>query len=110
MSSPFLSVFVLSVMLIFMLCSLTVCRWEEHRLRVFVNKVRRILGREMAEGRRQFNEEFHNMHSSQNIVRINKSRRMRWELHVARVGEICAKSWLESLNGRELRRRGRRWK
>jgi hypothetical protein len=50
------------------------------------------------------------MYSSQNIVRINKSRRMRWELHVARVGEICAKSWLERLNGRELRRRGRRWK
>jgi hypothetical protein len=61
MSSPFLSVFVLSVMPIFMLCSLTVCKWEEHRLRVFVNKVRRILGREMAEGRRQFNEEFHNI-------------------------------------------------
>jgi hypothetical protein len=33
------------------------------------------------------NEELHNLYSSPNIVRIIKSRRMRWAGHVARMGE-----------------------
>jgi hypothetical protein len=33
------------------------------------------------------NEEFHNSYSSPNIIRMIKSRRMRWEGHVARMGE-----------------------
>jgi hypothetical protein len=33
------------------------------------------------------NEELHNMYSSPNIIRIIKSRRMRWAGHVARMGE-----------------------
>jgi hypothetical protein len=36
-------------------------------------------------GRKLHNEELHNMHSSQNIIRIIKSRRMRWAGHVARM-------------------------
>jgi hypothetical protein len=32
------------------------------------------------------NEEFHNVYSSTNIIRIITSRRMRWTLHVASVG------------------------
>jgi hypothetical protein len=33
------------------------------------------------------NEEFHNLYSSPSIIRIIKSRRMRWAGHVARMGE-----------------------
>jgi hypothetical protein len=33
------------------------------------------------------NDELHNLYSSPNIVRVIKSRRMRWAGHVARMGE-----------------------
>jgi hypothetical protein len=33
------------------------------------------------------NEELHNLYSSPSIIRIIKSRRMRWAGHVARIGE-----------------------
>jgi hypothetical protein len=33
------------------------------------------------------NEELHNLYSSPNIIRMIKSRRMRWAEHVARMGE-----------------------
>jgi hypothetical protein len=33
-------------------------------------------------------EEIHNLHSSLNIIRVIKSRRMRWTRHVARIGEM----------------------
>jgi len=33
------------------------------------------------------NEELNYLYSSPNIVRVNKSRRMRWAWHVARMGE-----------------------
>jgi hypothetical protein len=33
------------------------------------------------------NEELHNLYNSPNIIRIIKSRRMRWEGRVARMGE-----------------------
>jgi hypothetical protein len=56
---------------------------EEHRLRVFENRVlRRIFGpkRDDVTGdwRKQHNEELHNMYSSPSIIRMIKSRRMRW--------------------------------
>jgi len=37
--------------------------------------------------RRLHNEELHDLYSSPNIVRVIKSRRMRWAGHVARTGE-----------------------
>jgi hypothetical protein len=37
--------------------------------------------------RKLYNEEFHNLYSSPSIIRIIKSRRMRWTGHVARMGE-----------------------
>jgi hypothetical protein len=37
--------------------------------------------------RKLYNEELHNLHSSPSIIRIIKSRRMRWAEHVARMGE-----------------------
>jgi hypothetical protein len=38
---------------------------------------------------RLHNEELHDLYSSRNIVRVIKSRRMRWAGHVARMGERC---------------------
>jgi hypothetical protein len=35
----------------------------------------------------KYNEELHNLYSSPSIIRIIKSRRMRWAGHVARMGE-----------------------
>jgi hypothetical protein len=34
------------------------------------------------------NDELHSLYSSPNIVRVIKSRRMRWAGHVARMGEV----------------------
>jgi hypothetical protein len=65
---------------------------EEHRLRVFKNRVlRRIFGPNMDEVAgewREFHiEEFHILYLSPNIIRQIKSRRMRWAGHVARMKE-----------------------
>jgi hypothetical protein len=38
------------------------------------------------EWRKLHNEELHNLYSSPNIMRMIKSRRMRWAGHVARMG------------------------
>jgi hypothetical protein len=65
---------------------------EEHRLRVFENRVlRRIFGLKRDEGtgewRKLHNEELHNLYSSSDIITQVKSRRMRWVGHVAHIGE-----------------------
>jgi hypothetical protein len=64
---------------------------EEHRLRVFENRVlRRIFGpkRDEVTGGWLHNEELHGLYSSPSIVRVIKARRMRWAGHVARMGEV----------------------
>jgi hypothetical protein len=61
---------------------------EEHKLRVFENMVlRRIFGAKRDEvtggWRKPHNEELPDLYSSPSIIRIIKSRRMRWAGHVA---------------------------
>jgi hypothetical protein len=65
---------------------------EEHRLRVFENRVlRRIFGPKgddmIGAWRKLHNKELYNVFSSPSIIRIIKSSRMRWAGHVARVGK-----------------------
>jgi hypothetical protein len=64
---------------------------NEHRLSVFENRVlRKILRPKMEEDgswRKLHNDGLHRLYSSQNFVRVIKSRRVRWAGHVARMGE-----------------------
>jgi hypothetical protein len=76
---------------------------EEHRLRVFENRLfRRIFGPKRyevtGEWRKLQNEELRDLYSSPSIIRILKSRRMRWSGHVARMGRKCMLTgcWWES--------------
>ena len=90
---------------------------EEHRLRVYENRVlRRIFGTKRdgvtGEWRELHNEELNDLYCSPNIVRVIKSRRMRWAGHVARMGE--GRGVHRVLVGkpegkRPLERRRRRW-
>ena len=73
---------------------------EETKLRVFDNMVlMSILGPRKdevtGEWKRLHNEELNDLYSSPNIVRVIKSRRMRWAGHVAHMGEErgCIGSW-----------------
>jgi hypothetical protein len=51
--------------------------------------------------------ELHDLYSSRSIIRIIKSRRMRWAKHVARMGE--KRNAYRLLAGKPLRRLRRRW-
>jgi hypothetical protein len=84
---------------------------------VFENRVlRRIFGakRDGVKGgwRKLHNEELHNLYSSSGIIRIIKSRRMRWAVHVAQMGEKRNVYRLlvgKSKRNRPLGRPRRRW-
>jgi hypothetical protein len=90
---------------------------EEHRLRVFENRVlRRIFGptrdEVMGEWRKFHRGELHNLYSSPDIIRQIKSRRMRWAVNVAHMGE--GRNIYRVLVGkpegkRPLERQRRRW-
>jgi hypothetical protein len=63
---------------------------EEYKLRAFENKMlRKISGPKREEDgswRKLHNDELHSLYSSPNILRVIKSRRMRWTGHMARMG------------------------
>jgi hypothetical protein len=65
---------------------------EERRLRVFENRVlRRIFGPKRdeitGEWRKLHNDDLNGLYSLTKIVRVIKSRRLRWAGHVARMGD-----------------------
>jgi len=90
---------------------------EERKLRVFEKMVlRRIFGPRrdevMGEWSRLYNEELSDLYSSPNILRVIKSRRMRWAGHVARMGEDRGAYWVlvkKPEGKRPLGRPRRRW-
>jgi hypothetical protein len=66
---------------------------EKCSLRVFENKVLRRLfapKREVVVGgwRRLHNEAIHQLYTSQDVIRVIKSRRMRWAAHIACMEEV----------------------
>ena len=77
----------------------------ESRLRVFEKRIlRRIFGPkrdENGEWRKLHNEELHSLYLSPNIVRVIKSRRLRWAGHVARMEE--GRSAFKILTGKPTR-------
>jgi hypothetical protein len=82
--------------------------WYVNRLRVFESRVlRRIFGpkRDEATGewRRPDNEELNDLYTSPNVIRVIKSKGLRWAGHVARMGgkERCG----QGFGGRAERRR-----
>jgi hypothetical protein len=84
---------------------------------VFENRVlRRIFGPKgdetTGEWRRLHNEELNDLYSSPNIIRVIKSRRMRWAWHVACMGEKRGAYWIlvgRPEGRRPLGRPRRRW-
>ena len=75
---------------------------EEHRLRVFENRVlRRIFGPKRdevtGEWRKLNTEKLNDLYCSFNTFRVIKSRRIRWAGHVARMGEVCTGFWWGTL-------------
>jgi len=62
---------------------------EEFRLRVIENRILWIIfvykGDENKDWRRLYNEELHSLYRSTNIVRMIKSRRLRWAGNLARM-------------------------
>jgi hypothetical protein len=80
---------------------------EERRLRVFENRVlRRIFGPKRDEVTREWRklhiEELNDLYFSPNIIRVIKSRRMRWAGHVARMvrGETYTGFWWGNMRER----------
>ena len=81
---------------------------EERRLRVFENRALRIIfvtkrDKVTGEWRKLHNEELNDLYCSPNIVRVIKSRIMRWAGHVARLrrGKAYTGFWWGSMRERD---------
>jgi hypothetical protein len=90
---------------------------EEHRVRVFKNTVlRRIFepkrDRVVGGWRKLHDEEFHKLYSSLSIMRMVKSKRIKWAGHLARMRKKNSNKILVGKPERKkpLRRHRRRWK
>jgi hypothetical protein len=74
---------------------------------VFENRVLRIFGPKRYEvtggWRKLHNEDLHNLYSSPSIIRVIKSRRMRWVGHIARMGRrgMHIGYWWENRKGKD---------
>jgi hypothetical protein len=86
---------------------------EEHRLRVFENRVLKMIfgpkrDEVTGEWRKLHNEELHHLYSSPSTIRIMKARRMRLAGHVARMGDK-RNAYRLLVGKRPLGRPRRRW-
>jgi hypothetical protein len=85
---------------------------KEYRLRVFEYGVlRQINGPKTEEviwaWRRLHSEELHDLHNSQDIIQVIQSKRTKWAVHVARMGEVHIGFWCVNLiEGDRLEDRG----
>jgi hypothetical protein len=83
-----------------------------NKLKIIINTISKLIylskcsGPKRDEVRKLHNEELHNLYSSPSIIRMIKSRRIRWAGHVARMGNILAG---KSEGKRPLGRPRRRW-
>jgi len=88
---------------------------EERRLRVLENRVLIIFGPKRdevtGEWRKLHNEELNDLYCSLNVIRVIKSRRMKWAGHVARMGERRGvyRVLVRKPEGKGLLGRPRRW-
>jgi hypothetical protein len=78
---------------------------EEHRLRVFENRMLIFGHRREEDGswRKLHNDELHSLYSLPNIIRVMKLRRMRWAGHMTCMGrgEVFTGFWLGGLKVRD---------
>jgi hypothetical protein len=85
-----------------------------HLLNSEENILTELKRQEVAGGwRRLHNEELHNLYTSPDVIRVIKSRRMRWTRHVVRTVEMRNMYKVlvkKSERKKPLRRTGRRWK
>jgi len=78
----------------------------KHRLKLFKNRLlKRIFAPKRVEvtgeWRKLHNEELNDLYSSPTIVRVIKSRRIRWSGHVVRRGEVYTGFWWRKLRERD---------